>query len=144
MKRIARAVSQRPRGFTLVETLIVVALITILAVIAVPSYQDSIRKARRTEAVGGLLDLADRMERYYADQRTYLAATVTDLMGDDKTENGHYTLSIPAEDLNAESYMLRADPAGMSQTGDVCGAYTLSSAGVKGVTGQSATVRHCW
>ena len=62
---------KRQRGFTLIELMITVAVIAILAAIAYPSYQDSIRKSRRTDAKNALTQAAANMERYYTEKNTY-------------------------------------------------------------------------
>lgn len=59
------------RGFTLIELMIAVAVIGILAAIAYPSYQDSIRKSRRADAKATLLQAAQWMERFYTENNRY-------------------------------------------------------------------------
>lgn len=58
-------------GFTLIELLVAVAVVGILAAIAIPSYQESMRKSRRSDAQGALLNFANGMERYYTQNNTY-------------------------------------------------------------------------
>src|SRR5271154_126450 len=58
-------------GFTLVELMVTVAIVTILATIAVASYTSQIQKSRRTEAKSALLDLAGREERLFSTSNTY-------------------------------------------------------------------------
>ena len=58
-------------GFSLVELMVVVVITAILASIAVPAYNSSIRKSRRTEAKTAIMDLAAREERYFATQNQY-------------------------------------------------------------------------
>ena len=67
---------KRQRGFTLIELMITVAVIAILAAIAFPSYQDSLRKSRRTDAKNALTQAMANMERYYTENNTYLTAAI--------------------------------------------------------------------
>ena len=62
---------RKDSGFSLIELMVVVAIATLLAAIAIPAYNSQIRKSRRTEAKTAIMDLASREERYYATQSTY-------------------------------------------------------------------------
>ena len=64
----------RERGFTLIEVMIVVAILGILAAVAYPGYQDYILRSRITEAVNGMETLRTDMERFYQDNRSYAGA----------------------------------------------------------------------
>jgi type IV pilus assembly protein PilE len=144
-------------GFTLMELMIVVAIIGILSSIAIPSYQDSVRKSRRADAKAALLGLANAMERHFTEINSYCDAGGTgggDSCGGGDNDNGepsiytvdsetnnYYTVTINAAD--ASSYTLWAAPTG-GQAGDKCGTLTLTHLGAKGFTGTGVTAADCW
>ncbi len=132
---LSRHTAARVNGFTLIEVLIVVAIVGILAAIAYPSYSDSVRRAARSEAHAELMNLASQLEGFYADRRTYVGAT--DVLVPGVTENGHYTVSITEA---AEAWTLNAVPKN-AQANDVCGTLTLNSLGEKGA---NLAIGDCW
>ena len=140
-----------PRGFTLIELMIVVAVIAILAAIAYPSYQDSIRKSRRADAKAVLLQAAQWMERFYTENHRYdqnragtaVALPFTRSPIDGSTQ--YYDISLAAVAQN--TFTLNAAPtSGADQTKDKCKTLTLTSTGVKGVSGVAlgVTADECW
>ena len=120
------------KGFTLIELMIAVAIVGILAGIAYPSYQDSVRESRRADAKGALLGFANSMERYFTENNTYVGAPAN-------AGTAYYTLSINVA-ANARSYTLNAAPTGA----DRCGTLTLTNTGVRGITATGVTVADCW
>ena len=128
-------------GFTLIELMIVVAVIAVLAAVALPSYQDSVRKARRADAKGALTTVAQLMERRNTERNSYAGATLgtaaTDLYPA-LTESKHYTLAL--SNLAAATFTITATPEG-NQSLDPCGAYTLTQAGIRGA---ALAVDQCW
>ena len=74
-------------GFTLIEVMVVVVIVAILAAIALPSYQDSVRKAARRAAQGFMLDIASREQQFFLDNRAFT----------DKFDNTGLRLSAPSE-----------------------------------------------
>lgn len=128
-------------GFTLIELMIVVAILGIIAVVAVPTYQDYIRKARRADAKGVLLELQLAEERWRATSPSYTSA-MTDLgytgAGPYLSPDGYYTLAINA--ANATSFQISATAAaGSSQAGDTgCTVLTVNQ------NGPLAAQRACW
>lgn len=135
------------QGFTLIELMIVVAILGIIAAIALPSYNAQMTKTRRADAKTCLVDAAQRQEDFFYRGNTY-STTLTDLgfaagtvnCGDD----ANYTLTAAAGGSGiGSSYILTATRAN-AQAGDaLCGNFTLSSTGVKGVTG-SLSAGECW
>jgi type IV pilus assembly protein PilE len=128
------------RGFTLIELMIVVAILAIVIVIGYPSYRDQIMKSRRAEGMGELLELADRMERYYSGNGTYNGATLgpdADDVYDTTTEKGHYTLGITS--ATTTLFTITATP-NAPQDNDKCGTFTLTSSGQRTATGGD----NCW
>ena len=136
----------KTRGFTLIELMIVVAILAIVAAIGYPSYLEQVKKSRRAEGMGHLLELADRMERFYSDKGTYAGATLGTTSGNvfvATTEGGHYTLSIGAQDNVA--FTISAAPTSKGkQNKDKCGTFTMTSLGVKSVSGGSLSKDDCW
>jgi type IV pilus assembly protein PilE len=125
---------RRDSGFTLIELMIVVAAIAILAAIAIPSYQDQVRKSRRAEAKANLQDVQMLMERYRVDHPSY--GTFTIPAG---KNTKYYNLAIAAAD--ATSYTLTATPVS-PQDVDTCG--TLSLVIAPGSITKLPTTTGCW
>jgi len=71
----------RQSGFTLIEIMVVVAIVAILAAVAVPMYTDYVQRGKITEATSGLSELRLRLEKYFADNRTYAGFTNTTISG---------------------------------------------------------------
>ena len=136
------------KGMTLIELMIVIAVLGIIVAIGYPSYQDQVRKTRRAEGIGELLELADRMERHYADLGTYDQADGSDMTAAaifrSTTTNGYYTLSVDAGTNNV-SYTVRATPTSKgNQNKDKCNTFIINSLGNKSLSGNSIPLEQCW
>lgn len=126
----------KQKGFTLLELMIVVAIIGVLAMVGYPAYQDHVKSARRSDAQGALLGFSNAMERHYTANNTYLGAGTTDgntgaptVYADESPLDGSpkfYDLTIQA--ATATTFTLRATPKA-GQAGD--GLMELLSTGQK-------------
>jgi type IV pilus assembly protein PilE len=129
------------RGFTLIEAMIVVAVLGIIAALGYPSYRDQVMKSRRSEGMGALLELADRLERYYSDKGTYADVTAGEIFRTE-TEKKHYKLAIDDTQTSNVKFVITATPEN-GQEKDKCGTFTLTSQGVKSVS-KSGMEDECW
>jgi type IV pilus assembly protein PilE len=137
-------------GFTLIEVIIVVVIVGILVSIALPGYQESMRKGRRADAKSALMDAANRQERLMLDRSRYTQDMVELGYGADPmiSEEGWYSIDRYATTAcpvaNTNCYALQATPvAGGAQAGDSrCTALRLDNTGAKTATGSAAD--ECW
>ncbi|OWG19385.1 prepilin-type cleavage/methylation domain-containing protein [Delftia sp. K82] len=131
------------RGFTLIELMVVVAVIGILSAIAYPSYAEYLRKSRRTDGRRALLEAAGAMEKYFSANLTYEGATLggTGVYAS-RSPDGFYELSL-SPDPTASSYTLIASPL-RSQLSDKCHTFTYDHLGVGGVRKGTLSARDCW
>lgn len=120
----------RSMGFTLIEVMIVVAVVGILAAIAYPSYQDHVRKTRRAAAAACLFEYAALFERHYTTKGSYKDLTLPDPpLGCQTEQSNHYTISVSGT-VSDGAFALVATPKG-GQAKDKCGWLGLNQAGTK-------------
>lgn len=140
-----RSKARKVRGFTLIEVLIVVAIVAILSAIAYPNYTRYVFRTRRADAKEMLMAVASAEERYYTNFNRY-TLTITDLgsfPASGVSEHGYYNVRIVAgPTATTQSYTLNAVPAGL-QANDKCLTLTLNNVGVKGRTGNDSN-GNCW
>lgn len=110
---------KRNKGFTLVELMIVVAIIAILSAVAIPAYNDYVRRGKIAEAMTNLSGLRVQMEQFYQDNRTYLAGGVC---------------SVGAAPLSTQYFAYTCAPGALADT------YTITATGVGSMAGFGYTI----
>ena len=149
----------RLAGFTLIELVIVIVIVSVLAAIALPAYQDSMRKGRRADAKAALMDAANRQERFMLDRSAYTRDMKNLGFGDDPmvSGEGYYNIDVDetatatlcgyAFDPNDNArpcFVLTATPvSGRAQDDDDrCTKFILDSSGARWAEGSAAS--ECW
>jgi type IV pilus assembly protein PilE len=131
------------QGFTLVELMIVVAIIAILTMVALPSYESYILKTQRADAYNALADIALRQQHYAMDNRGYgtvaqLSLSTTGCGSNAVSADGNYCISITSA---GASYTLTAIPQGGQADDTHCANLLLTDTGVKT---SSTGATDCW
>jgi type IV pilus assembly protein PilE len=132
------------KGFTLIEIMIVVAIIGILMAIAIPAYGNYVKRAKITEAVSALSDMRVKLEQHFQDNRTYVGACGS---------AGVAALPAPSKSFNFTCPTLTATTYGVTATGKASAnmggfVYTIDHANVRastitGVSGWNSNAT-CW
>jgi len=136
-------------GFTLIELMIVVAVVGILASVAYPSYLEHVRRTNRAEAKTILLEMAQLLERNFTEANRYDLnsagnAFVLPTTQSPKTGTAKYTVQFATAMPTQNSYTLEAVPVG-AMADDDCATLTLTHTGIRGVAGNpNFTAVNCW
>ena len=123
------------KGFTLIELMITVVIISIISMIAIPQYGQYVIRGNRAAAEAFMMDVANREKQYLLDARSYAPDLPTLTMTAPTNVSKYYTITITPVAGPPPSYTITATPVvGSKQAGD--GTLTLDDLGNKGPTGK--------
>ena len=124
MDRVMRKRSDNVRGMTLIELLIVVAIVGILAAIAGPAWNDQVIKSRRADARNTLLAAQIEQEQYRANNLTYATSMSAMGMGSfDSTTRDYYRVEVVSAD--ATGFLITATPNGNQANDSTCNVFAV-------------------
>jgi type IV pilus assembly protein PilE len=140
------ATQANQRGFTLIEAVVVMAMVAILAAIAIPNYSEYVLRSHRSTAQSFMSDVASRQTQFFLDRRLYAA-----VIGPDPDGRGlnmqtpedlrlRYTFTIDVIAGPPPGFRITATPIG-AQAGDRCGVMTIDQTGAKRTATDAA---RCW
>ena len=145
---------KQARGFTLIELMVVVAIIGILAALAFPAYTGYVTRTKRAIAKSFLSQVASKQEQFFADNKRY-ADNMAELGFSDKTltvstssefvkpgdPKELYTISL--SDTGTRTYTATATPLGIQYTNDTdCGDMSINQSGTRSASGKAP--ESCW
>ena len=153
------------RGFSLMEIMIVLAIVAILSAIALPSYNASVQRSRRADAKNALLDLAAREEKYFAVNNSYTSVALNLYCGSTTSgtstcaasfpmgvgTSGNYDYNVTVTSATTTAFTATATPvAGGTQVSDACYEYLINQLGAQSnlsASGAAVTLtgnNSCW
>lgn len=135
--------NKKNRGMTLVELLIVVAIVAILASAALPSWNSQVQKSRRTDARNTLIFVQVEQEKYRADNGSYASSmSALGLSTYNSASRDYYNISIVSSSETA--FVASATPnTNGGQNNDLCGTFAVDQSGPN-QSGVYASISDCW
>lgn len=148
--------TQKNKGFTLIEVMIVVAILAIIVALALPNYREYILRANRAVGKSALLEAASRQEQYFLNNRSYThqltdlgysANYYVDSEGQPLSAGAgsiyQITITEPSSNTGETAYTLSAIPQGGQADDTKCGSLGIDEQADKTVTG-TKTDTYCW
>lgn len=137
--------SYRARGFTLIELMVVVAIVAILVAIAYPSYQDAVRKGHRGQAKADLVELAQRAERFRTINGTYQGFAIAAPDNQSPRQGtARYQVARADDGTDPTVFRLTAAPLGAQQADVRCMTLTINQLGERDIDGGTGQASECW
>lgn len=128
-------------GMTLIELMIVIAIIGILVGLGYPSYTQYVARAKRAEAISNLMELSQWMERFYTETGAYTGATLPYTKSPKDGTDTDYTIS---PTIAATTFTLLAAPqGGQANIDSSCGAISVTNTGVKCILADDSSTIKC-
>ena len=140
------------KGFTLIELMIVIVIVGILAMVAVPAYNSSVQKSRRSDGMSSLVAVQLEMEKMRGSCALFPTALDSTISADDcanrklayttTSSDGHYNLAIVAANSTGNAFKITADPVGAQAEDTDCDPLSITVNGTypKGLKEPAA----CW
>ena len=131
----------KAQGFTLIELMITVVVIAILAMVAIPAYNDSVTKGRRSDAKATLTDIAAKQEQFFMDNKTYtsdLSKIGYNASSGADSKDDYYKITVTA--ASATAFSVKAVPVNDDPK---CGTYVINEQGTQSVSG-TLGADLCW
>lgn len=147
---MTQSMPKMQRGFTLIELMIVVAIVGILTAIAVPSYAEYIRRGHRADARAGLLQAQQWLERAATATGVYPTTLPNAIQWKDSggtpDPTKRYTIGFAAGNTNAAFTLVATRKTPGPQAADRCGDFTLTNTGVRSANhlASGTTAEECW
>ena len=143
------ALTRRHRGFTLIELLVATGVTAVLSSVAYPSFQGTVHKVRRSDALVAMLQVQAAQERWRSNNAGY--GSLDDVRAPARSAAGHYTLEVPVR--SASGYEVLATAQGAQRQDAACRTLKLTVSGLNtvyasgpdaGVANGDEANRRCW